>query len=226
MATDPTPCPQTLKVLCFGDSLTAGYSTWGSRFHPYAAHLKSTLQGTFPSTSIEIVVEGLSGAQVRAQYTGRLNRACRDAGEEPYDWVVVLGGTNDLGRGGKPEEIFEGLVWSIALETGANVLALTVTEAAVRDGSLMRRRDALNALIAEHEADRFYCMDLCYAVPYFAMEEETRDTIWSDGLHLTAEGYNMMGDAIGAYMAELLPTLKDVKNVKAVKAEQEKVVDG
>ena len=36
----------------------------------------------------------------------------------------------------------------------------------------------------------------------------------------------MMGDAIGAYMAELLPTLKDVKNVKAVKAEQEKVVDG
>ena len=47
-----------------------------------------------------------------------------------------------------------GLVWSIALETGANVLALTVTEAAVRDGSLMRRRDALNALIAEHEADR------------------------------------------------------------------------
>ena len=44
----------------------------------------------------------------------------------------------------------------MALATGANVLALTIIEAAVRDPSLIRRRDALNALIAEHEADRLY----------------------------------------------------------------------
>ena len=31
----------------------------------------------------------------------------------------------------------------------------------------------------------------------------------------------MMGDAIGAYMAELLPTLKSVKNTQAAKAGKE-----
>ena len=109
MAIKPTQHPQKLKVLCLGDSLTAGYSMRGWQFHPYADHLKGVLHGTFPSTSIEIVVEGMSGAQVRGQYIGRLNRACREAQDEPYDWIVILGGTNDLGWGGQPEEIFEAL---------------------------------------------------------------------------------------------------------------------
>ena len=49
-------------------------------------------------------------------------------------------------------------VWNIALATGANVLALTVPEAAVRDASLVRRRDTLNALIEEHVAEGLYVL--------------------------------------------------------------------
>ncbi|MCJ1433759.1 hypothetical protein MMC27_003124 [Xylographa pallens] len=219
MATHPAPHPQKLKILCFGDSLTAGYSMWGLQFHPYAEQLKKVLQGAFPSTTIEVVVEGLSGAQVRGEYTGRLNRACRQAEHEPYDWIIILGGTNDLGWGGQPEKIYEALqeVWSIALATGANVLALTIIEAAVRDRSLIQRRHTLNTLIAGHEEDHFYHMDLCHAVPYFAMEEQKRDTIWDDGLHLKAEGYKMMGHAIGAHLVDLLPTLENMKNTQAAK---------
>lgn len=58
-------------------------------------------------------------------------------------------------------------------------------------------------------------MDLCGAVPYFSMEEAKRDTIWDDGLHLTKEGYKMMGDAIAAHLVELLQSSSDVKNSKA-----------
>lgn len=50
---------------------------------------------------------------------------------------------------------------------------------------------------------RFY-MDLCAAVPYFSMDKMLRREIWDDGLHLTKAGYQMMGEAIGARMAELL----------------------
>jgi len=217
MAAKETQQPQTLKILCFGDSLTAGYSNYGTNYHPYAEHLKLALQVAFPSTSIETVVEGMSGAQVRGQYTGRLNRVCREVKGEPYDWIIILGGTNDLGWGGEVQDMFEALhkVWDMALETGANVLALTVIECAVRSDKLLKKRDELNDLIAEHEADRLYHMDLCKAIPYFAMEEKKRDIIWDDGLHLTAEGYDMMGDAIGAHLVELLPTLQNVKNTKA-----------
>ena len=61
-------------------------------------------------------------------------------------------------------------------------------------------------------------MDLCKAVPYFALEEEKRDSIWDDGLHLTEEGYNMMGDAIAAHMIELLQTVDNVKNNRVEKS--------
>lgn len=47
-------------------------------------------------------------------------------------------------------------------------------------------------------------MDLCAAIPYFSMSEQLREEIWDDGLHLTQAGYKMMGDLIGARMAELL----------------------
>ena len=82
---------------------------WGLQFHPYAEQLKEVLQAAFPSATIEVVVEGMSGAQVRGEYTGRLNRACRQAKDQPYDWIIILGGTNDLGWGGQPEEIYEAL---------------------------------------------------------------------------------------------------------------------
>ncbi len=49
-----------------------------------------------------------------------------------------------------------------------------------------------------------YTVDLCSAVPYFDMDKDTRDNIWDDGLHLTKEGYEMMGDAIASRMIELL----------------------
>jgi lysophospholipase L1-like esterase len=109
MAAKEIQPPQTLKVLCFGASLTAGYSHHGIQFHPYAERLKLALQGALPSTSIEIVVDGLSGAQVRRQYIDRLSRACQEVKGEPYNWIIIQGGTNDLAWGGEAEAIFEAL---------------------------------------------------------------------------------------------------------------------
>ena len=98
-----------IKILCFGDSLTAGYSRYGLSHFPYAEHLKDKLQTAFPSMKVQIDVEGMSGAQVQGQYLGRLSRACLKAKDGFYDWIIVMGGTNDLGWGRKPEEIYEDL---------------------------------------------------------------------------------------------------------------------
>lgn len=99
----------TLKILCFGDSLTAGYTSWGMQHFPYAVHLRDKLSAALPTTKIHVDIEGMSGAQVRGQYTGRLNRACEKARDEPYDWIIIMGGTNDLGWGGQPQEIYDAL---------------------------------------------------------------------------------------------------------------------
>ena len=99
----------SLKILCFGDSLTAGYSRFGMLHYPYSEYLRGKLQAAFPWMDIHIDVEGMSGAQVQGQYLGRLNRACVKAKHGFYDWIIVMGGTNDLGWGRKPEDIYEDL---------------------------------------------------------------------------------------------------------------------
>lgn len=46
-------------------------------------------------------------------------------------------------------------VWNIASATGANVLALNVIEAAATVGTIIQKRDALNALIMDHKQERW-----------------------------------------------------------------------
>jgi hypothetical protein len=70
-----------------------------------------------------------------------------------FDWVIFLGGTNDLGWGKSPVEIYAAIksITSLPLENGARVLLMTVPECAVRSKSLDSKRDELNGMIRERE---------------------------------------------------------------------------
>lgn len=101
---------QSLRILCFGDSLTAGYSGYGYFHYPYAAQLRKRLKEDLPDTEATVDVAGLSGDRVIAgQYVRRIKGLCEKAQDAPYDWIIVLGGTNDLGWGERPDNIYEGL---------------------------------------------------------------------------------------------------------------------
>lgn len=65
---------KSIHILCFGASLTAGYTKSGVLYHPYANTLKSTLKAAFPSVVIIIDVQGLSGDQVISPPGGFLPR--------------------------------------------------------------------------------------------------------------------------------------------------------
>ncbi|KAL8694915.1 MAG: hypothetical protein Q9218_000486 [Villophora microphyllina] len=203
--------PKSLRVLCFGDSLTAGYSGYGYFHYPYAKQIRERLKEALPTTEVTVDVSGLSGDRViDGLFLRRMKGLCDKTKDSPYDWIIVLGGTNDLGWCEASEKVYQGLekVWTIALETGANVLALSVLEAEYASGDIVKRRNDLNNLIANHSEDRWHYMDLCAAVPFFTMNETMRDRIWDDGLHLTMDGYEMMGEAISTKLVELLSTVK------------------
>lgn len=51
------PPPPPLRILCFGDSLTAGYPVG----HPYAAKVAQKIEETFPGREVECAVEGVPG---------------------------------------------------------------------------------------------------------------------------------------------------------------------
>jgi hypothetical protein len=43
---------QSLSILCFGDSLTAGFYHHGLEYHPYAKKLYECLQTAFPTPNL------------------------------------------------------------------------------------------------------------------------------------------------------------------------------
>ncbi len=101
-----------LRILCFGDSLTAGYSSWGYSHYPYAAQIREELRKAFPATEAHVVVSGLSGdCVVEGQFLPRIKGMCAIDDYPPYDWVIVLGGTNDLAWDERPDKIYQGLSW-------------------------------------------------------------------------------------------------------------------
>lgn len=83
---------EQISILCFGNSLTAGYHCFGLEYHPYAEKLKETIQAVRPKTEITADVEGLPGDLVT--FPGAfLQRLEGKLANKQYDWVIFLGGT-------------------------------------------------------------------------------------------------------------------------------------
>ena len=130
----------------------------------------------------------------------------------PYDWVIVQAGGNDLGWDRTPTDILEAIkkVWDLALGKGAKVLALTVTEHAEASKRNLERMRELNEMILGHEQSGFFVADVGKAIPYTGMPEQEKKRIWSDGLHLTKAGYELMGDVIADEIIRVAETLPSV----------------
>jgi lysophospholipase L1-like esterase len=72
---------QPLRILCFGDSLTAGYSGFGAIYHPYHEVLKDRLTEEFPDLAVQIIESGVPGdIAATSGFETRMNNecACRD----------------------------------------------------------------------------------------------------------------------------------------------------
>ena len=81
----------------------------GREHYPYAVHLRTGLQQMLNTSDIDVETAGLSGDQVQGQYLKRIRAACTSNACNSYDWIIIMGGTNDLGWGQKPEAIYAGL---------------------------------------------------------------------------------------------------------------------
>ena len=194
----------SIRVLCFGASITAGYHQGGLLFHPYAIRLEQRLRQQFPLRRIEIDRDALPGDTViGGQYLSRLERRLMNG--KNYDLIIVQGGGNDLCRGEVPEKIYEHLkmIWSRALETRATVLALTVTETADRRPQTRAKYDALNTLIKSRVASTFKAVDVCSVLPWNDNLQKQQELWGEDGLHLTPLGYDMLGEAIADHIWRL-----------------------
>ncbi|CZR54169.1 related to esterase [Phialocephala subalpina] len=202
---------KSLRILCFGDSLTAGYSaSTYPTLHAYAGALETSLKAAYPQLNISTDVQGFLGDQTECPAfvcPGFLPRIEKLYENTPgYDYAIILGGTNDLHWNRTVDNIFTSIqkVWNIALTNHTKVLALTVPECGDCGNETDVKTLALNSNIINHVASNFYTFNLHDSVPYWNMTAAERSSYWDDGIHWTPKGYDLVGGRIAERMLEML----------------------
>ena len=204
-------------MLAIGDSLTAGYCDQGRSNHSYAIHLAKLLSSS--PTPVVIDEQGRSGEKVYLTMAQRLQRLLSKSDASPYDWIIILGGTNDLACRNSAEKIFQpGLkpMFDAVLDSTeeCRLVAMTVIENGLYSPGEKddKPRQDLNHLIrhyatAHMEKDRVYLVDLDKDIPYHGVQgSHDRDSIWDDLVHLTPAGYDRMATSIyRAIQRDILP---------------------
>jgi acyl-CoA thioesterase I len=182
-------------IVCFGDSLTAGYQS-PTRQTP---RIMETPYGQFLQERLgeraRVKVSGICG-----EVTGEMAMRFRaDVLQASPAYVVILGGSNDLGWNAQPAEIMRNLVKMYEQARASGVQPVAVTVPSIRMdlmGNHITRRQILNRLILDYCATRqVTCVDLFTATS----DPETHELMAeysNDGLHLTIAGYRRLADLL------------------------------
>jgi lysophospholipase L1-like esterase len=197
-----------LRFLAIGDSLTAGYCEFGLSYHPYATHLTNL----FSSAKIPIIVDqhGLSGERVVPSMVKRLETLLFKPNSPHYDWIIILGGTNDLGSNVSAEKIFNQglkLMYDMVLQRTdqkTKLAVMTVIENGYYSPQHIhdQQRQILNEMIRHFaqnckDQNRICLIDLDKGIPYHnIIDINQRQLIWDDLIHFKAAGYDQMATII------------------------------
>jgi len=197
-------------ILCIGDSLTHGLyvsqdDESGQSSHPYAIQLTKSLKSA--STVIE---EGTNGATLSEM----LNQLPSLIKKHNPLMVIILGGTNDLGHGGgnaTHDRILNNLIQlhkQALSHTRSDkkkvvTVGVTIPPADGHDEEQESTRLKVNTGILKlpKHHHRTYICDLA-AQTQFSFPNKYSPFWSSDGLHLSATGYDVLGKLIFNTMLE------------------------
>jgi len=195
-------------IICFGDSLTAGYQSpslgdvTDKGPTPYGRYLQERL-----GNRATVIVSGNCG-EVTSDMVRRFGS---DVLAQAPAYVVLLGGTNDLGWQTEPATIARNVqdMCERAKASGIRPVVVTVPSIRADPGAteeshdarawlrshISRRQDLNRLLMAYCRANQIPCVDL------FAVTSEPGTFMLAarysnDGLHLTTEGYHRLADLL------------------------------
>jgi len=205
-------------VLCFGDSLTAGYQTPSrdnpsGRQTPYGRFLEERLGGR-----ARIEVSGICG-----EVTGEMVLRFRsDVLQRRPGYVIILGGTNDLGWNASPHEIIRNLVKMYELARAAGIVPVPVTVPSLRVpdgagreevaswlGDHLARRQTLNGLIQDYARSKHLRSVDLFSATSDPESLQLCPEYSNDGLHLTTEGYRRFAMLLYEEIFSALPSCEE-----------------
>ena len=204
---------RTPLVICFGDSLTAGFQSPtgdnpAGRETPYGQFLQSLL-----GSAAAVRISGRCG-----ELTGEMvTRFRRDVLDHQPGYVPILGGTNDLGWNASPSEIMRNLttMYEQTLAMGGMPIPVTVPSIRVEDGLSSRegqewiadhlaRRSQLNKLIQNYAGSKELAYVDLFATTVDSKSGQLAEIYSNDGIHLTTAGYRLFAEHVAQILMPLL----------------------
>ena len=191
-------------LLCFGDSLTAGYQTGADGLGLNAETPPGGFIQEWLGSQAQVVVTAICG-ETTAEMVQRFSQSV--LARNPR-FVVILGGTNDLGLGLTPLHIRENLRWmyQYARKAGIEPVGVTVPSICLGEGGSqsipgwaknhIKQRLVLNKEIADMcEKLNMKCLDL-FLETVDSMGQLLAVRFSSDGLHFNTAGYEVFARLI------------------------------
>jgi len=191
----------TMKIVALGDSLTVGESEFdlsdSGQPTSYPKYLEILAEEHLHSLQSNVKVNVLNRGINGDLTSGMLERFSRDVVDEKADYVIILGGANDIGWSFDPALIAHNLttMYDAALNKGIGAVACSVPSILGFD-ELIPPRLHLNKMIrTEAEMRSITFVDLFTATADPRTNRLSEDYS-ADGLHLNIKGYQQMGKCI------------------------------
>ena len=190
---------ELLKFVAFGDSLTVGFIPSRIETQPYSRFLKEMVNDFLKQLEKEGDVEvrflnkGVNGDLT----SGMLLRFRQDVVQLNPKYVIILGGTNDIGWGLQSEEVFLNLkrMYEMALNNKINPIGCTVPSILGWDEGILPRL-RLNKSIKRYCREKRVLLADLYTKTCDPKTKRLRSEYSSDGLHFNALGYRKMAESI------------------------------
>ena len=191
---------RTVKIVTLGDSLTVGENEFefsnSDESASYPRYLEILAEQRLSSRQkdlVNVVNKGICGDLT----SGMLERFSKDVVDEKADYVIILGGTNDIGWGFEPALIAHNLttMYDTALNRGIVAVACSVPSILGFDDLIPPRLDLNRMIRTEAEKRRIAFVDLFTATADPRTNRLSEDYS-ADGLHLSSKGYKRMGEYI------------------------------
>ncbi|WP_447971710.1 GDSL-type esterase/lipase family protein [Nitrospira sp. M1] len=195
-----------MKVICFGDSLTVGYqapTAAAPYYHetPYGERLQIWLgkNGT-------VLIRGVNG-----ECTGEMvRRFSKDVLAVTPAWVIILGGTNDLGADMSLTNIFNNLVTLYEQATHASIAPVAVTIPSLRSSFDDESQDFIQTHIERrvklNQWIKAYCLTAHIpCIDLFSKTKEQNSSLLAahysnDGIHLSSKGYELFAELVWEHL--------------------------
>jgi lysophospholipase L1-like esterase len=188
-----------MKILGFGDSLTAGTPGYepgygGDARSQYGFWLLDSARND-GVTTLQFHNQGIPGelARMMPQRLKRLLEA------NSYDLVIIMAGTNDLGWGFGPSDVYESLlrIWQVSTSRETTTIACSIPPIGMRVPHHQQMQQELNQRILQ-EGSRLPYLLVADVFSKLADDNGLLPMRFDsgDGLHLSVEGYRRIGESL------------------------------